>query len=278
MTDLSADPSPPLAPAEPRGGYDPGFFQLLDDVEDRHFWFRAQGAGDRGAGAAGDGGAGRWVPRAGGRVREWGRASGASAGVPDGPRVRDGPLSGGAGSGGAAVGVPAGARGCAGVAVRDAVRGDRDVRCPGAPRRRRGDSEARALAADAGRCAAFDGPADPSLWSYFDTASRHCRRYTPASLAAALSAAGFRVEYRSQFMAALFPLVWAGRRAAAWKARLSGGGAADPKALSSSELRVVPGVNGALVRLLSIESAWIGLGGRLPIGTSLAVIARPQGP
>ncbi len=278
MTDLSADPSPPLAPAEPRGGYDPGFFQLLDDVEDRHFWFRARA---RVIGAL---------------VRR------ATAGLADGYRV----LEVGCGNGGVLRVLrrecPTGRVYGMDLYQEGLVRAARRSGCPLV----RGDVRASPFVTPFEAIGMFDVlehleddvailkhvrslltpggallltvPAHPSLWSYFDTASRHCRRYTPASLAAALSAAGFRVEYRSQFMAALFPLVWAGRRAAAWKARLSGGGAADPKALSSSELRVVPGVNGALVRLLSIESAWIGLGGRLPIGTSLAVIARPQGP
>ena len=51
-------------------------------------------------------------------------------------------------------------------------------------------------------------PAHPSLWSYADEASSHYRRYRPADLDAKLTAAGFHVEFLSQFMApALSPHV-----------------------------------------------------------------------
>src|SRR5262249_33632656 len=55
-------------------------------------------------------------------------------------------------------------------------------------------------------------PANPRLWSYFDEANHHCRRYVPDDLAAKAEAAGFAVEYLSHFMATIFPLVWLKRR------------------------------------------------------------------
>jgi glycosyltransferase involved in cell wall biosynthesis len=58
-------------------------------------------------------------------------------------------------------------------------------------------------------------PAHPMLWSYFDEASRHHRRYKPDELASKLVEAGYRIEYMSQYMAGIFPMVWVGRRLAA---------------------------------------------------------------
>ena len=58
-------------------------------------------------------------------------------------------------------------------------------------------------------------PAHMSLWSYFDTASHHCRRYEIPELTERLARAGFEIEYVTEFMTALYPLVWLGRRVAA---------------------------------------------------------------
>lgn len=55
-------------------------------------------------------------------------------------------------------------------------------------------------------------PAHQSLWSPFDVASGHERRYTLGTLSRALRAAGFRVEYRTYFMSLLFPPMWLRRR------------------------------------------------------------------
>ena len=60
-------------------------------------------------------------------------------------------------------------------------------------------------------------PAHMSLWSYFDEASHHCRRYEPAELEGKLGQAGFEVEYVSQYMRLLYPLMWFGRRWAKWR-------------------------------------------------------------
>src|SRR5262245_7133302 len=49
-------------------------------------------------------------------------------------------------------------------------------------------------------------PAHRSLWSYFDEASCHCRRYEPEELESKLRDAGYQVEYLTQYMASVFPL------------------------------------------------------------------------
>jgi SAM-dependent methyltransferase len=116
-------------------------------------------------------------------------------------------------------------------------------------------------------------PAHMSLWSYADTHARHYRRYGVRDLSDALRAAGFVVDYLTQFMAALFPLVWTGRRLAA-RGRPAHGGDRD-RDLFLRELKVIPVVNGVLARLLGLEAACIARRWRLPVGTSLLAVARP---
>jgi SAM-dependent methyltransferase len=108
-------------------------------------------------------------------------------------------------------------------------------------------------------------PAGPELWSAFDVAARHCRRYTPVSLTSALTAGGFRVEYLSPFMTVLYPLAWIKRR---WPARAAGG--RDPVL---DDLRIVPVVNGLLAWLLARDASLVAARRRLPFGTSLIAIA-----
>ncbi len=111
-------------------------------------------------------------------------------------------------------------------------------------------------------------PAHRSLWSSFDVASGHVRRYTPATLTRALNKAGFEVEYLSYFMSLLFPPMWLRRH-------LIRGDQQAMDAVLDSEFRVLPVVNRIAYDLLRLESHVIRRRRRLPMGTSLAVIARP---
>ena len=115
-------------------------------------------------------------------------------------------------------------------------------------------------------------PAHQALWSYFDEAAMHCRRYSPRQVCDRLKEAGFEVEFVSQFMAFIFPLVWLVRRIAP-----AGQRRRDPQSareMAAAEFRIVPLVNGVLNWVLGIEARWVGRGHRLPIGTSLVVVAR----
>jgi SAM-dependent methyltransferase len=112
-------------------------------------------------------------------------------------------------------------------------------------------------------------PAHQWLWSYFDEAAHHCRRYSADGIRRKLEEAGFEVEVLTQFMACLLPLVWAYRKLAALRKNAS---SAQQKA--SDEFRLVPAVNGILAGLLRLEAKWICRGHVLPIGTSLVVVAR----
>jgi SAM-dependent methyltransferase len=119
-------------------------------------------------------------------------------------------------------------------------------------------------------------PAHMSLWSYFDEASHHCRRYSLFELREKLDQSGYEVEFISEFMSSIFPLVYAGRRIAATlgRNRRSAAHGLREDELAMRELRITPGINGALAFLLSCEARWIT--GRRPLlfGTSLVAVAR----
>jgi SAM-dependent methyltransferase len=117
-------------------------------------------------------------------------------------------------------------------------------------------------------------PAHQTLWSYFDEASHHCRRYEEKDLRRKLKQAGFEVEYLTQYMAAIFPLVWLGRRLAAIKGRFSPGASRDVDDMATDELRIVPVANGVLSWLLSLERHLMARRRKLPMGTSLLAVAR----
>ena len=111
-------------------------------------------------------------------------------------------------------------------------------------------------------------PAHQSLWSPFDVASGHERRYTLATLSRALRASGFDIEYTTYFMSVLFPAMWLRRR-------LLKGEEHDMGAILDSEFRIVPGGNQLAYQVLRQEARVVRARRRLPMGTSLAAIAMP---
>lgn len=112
-------------------------------------------------------------------------------------------------------------------------------------------------------------PAHQALWSYFDEAARHCRRYSADGIRRKLEDSGFEVEFLTQFMASIFPVVWAYR-----KLNLGRNAVQSAHDRARDEFRLVPIVNGLLTGLLHLEAKWVGRGHSLPIGTSLVVVAR----
>jgi SAM-dependent methyltransferase len=258
--------------AEPRpGGYDPAFFDTLIQAEERHFWFRHRN-----------------------EVIEAVTASLVSH-LPDGYRV----LEFGCGTGNT---LRALERACS----RGRIVG-MDLYHQGLSIARRrvgcaliqGDAANMPFAGAFDVVAAFDVlehlaedervlrelrrrlnpggvliatvPAHMTLWSYADEAAHHCRRYAPERLRDVLGAAGYRVQYLTQFMAPLYPLVWLGRRLAASKARATGG--EKPFEMLSRELRVVPGWNEVVSLLLKVELPLLRAQKTVPIGTSLLAVA-----
>lgn len=115
-------------------------------------------------------------------------------------------------------------------------------------------------------------PARKSLWSYFDEASGHCRRYEFNELRRKLDQAGYQVEYLTPYMLTLLPLMWCGRRIAGLTRGLRSDG--SPTEMARRELRLTPGINGLLRFCLAREIPRVVQGRGLPFGTSLLAVAR----
>ncbi len=125
-------------------------------------------------------------------------------------------------------------------------------------------------------------PAFPSLWSYFDEASRHVRRYALPDLRSRLEQAGFKVEVISYYMMSIFPLVWAQRKLAPASVDLKAGGIStlhekEVHDRAENDLRIVPVINPLLSAVLSLEARWLKGGRSLPFGTSLLALGRKPG-
>ncbi|MBZ0321231.1 MAG: class I SAM-dependent methyltransferase [Anaerolineae bacterium] len=119
-------------------------------------------------------------------------------------------------------------------------------------------------------------PAHASLWSYFDEASHHYRRYPKSDLQQKLNAVGYEIEFISYYMMSIFPLVWLGRRMASLLNGKKEQRVADVNEMAARELKITPGVNGFLTAWLMQESRLISNRKQLPIGTSLLAIARKK--
>lgn len=112
-------------------------------------------------------------------------------------------------------------------------------------------------------------PAHQSLWSYFDEAGRHVRRYEVNELTAKLRAAGFAVTYATEFMSVIYPIVWLQRKLAGL--RRSQRQHADQ--MAEHDLTIVPVVNEALDLLCRFEARAVARRRALPIGTSILTVA-----
>jgi SAM-dependent methyltransferase len=118
-------------------------------------------------------------------------------------------------------------------------------------------------------------PAHQSLWSYFDEAAHHCRRYEPDDLCRKLNQSGYEIEFLSQFMASTYPLLWLVRRMGSLnRGTRRSRSADDDLARSLGEMRIVPVVNGLLTFVLMQEARLIKSRTALPFGSSLIVAAR----
>jgi SAM-dependent methyltransferase len=117
-------------------------------------------------------------------------------------------------------------------------------------------------------------PAHMSLWSYFDDAAHHYRRYEHAELRDKLGQTGYSTEFLTHYMSSIFPLMWLGRRI---KAKLSEKDKSDTEQvyrLAEQELKGISRMNGVLSLLLRWEAPWLARYRKLPIGTSLLAVAR----
>lgn len=111
-------------------------------------------------------------------------------------------------------------------------------------------------------------PADPALWSYFDEASHHARRYTVSGLQQQLTSSGFHVEYISPFMMPLHPIMRLYRSIG----RRRGASSVD------RDLKIVPVFNELLYWTLRQEERAFRKRKQLPLGTSILAMARWRGP
>jgi SAM-dependent methyltransferase len=119
-------------------------------------------------------------------------------------------------------------------------------------------------------------PAFKSLFSYFDIASHHVRRYERPGLTEVLHEAGFKIDYIGYYMATLFPFVWLGRKLAVLNKRQMALDDKSVEELSIKELQIIPVINDLLAWTLSLESGFITRRQQLPFGTSLICVVRKQ--
>jgi hypothetical protein len=108
-------------------------------------------------------------------------------------------------------------------------------------------------------------PQHPFLWSTLDAFALHKRRFTRGELLRAVRQAGFEVARVTSFVALLFPLLVLARLA---KRRAQTD--VDPRA----ELKLRPGLNRSLERVLGLERRLIERACSFPFGGSLLVVAR----
>lgn len=117
-------------------------------------------------------------------------------------------------------------------------------------------------------------PAHRSLWSYFDEAACHYRRYEPLEMTHKLTTTGYHIVSQTHYMASILPLVWGGRRLAALTKRKQPDKRKNIYELTQNELRLVPVINDVLAWALAQEGHVIARDIRIPFGTSLLVVAR----
>jgi SAM-dependent methyltransferase len=241
--------------------YDPIFFEDLRKIQARHFWFVAR---NRVIGAV----ASTLLPESASRILEVGCGSGSVL-----------PTLAGLPSAGLVVGLDLYREALAAGAARHVlVQADATALPFGAEFHLAGcfdvlehmDDD---IAVAAGICRAIRRggwllvtvPAGPGLWSAFDEAAMHRRRYTEPGLRAMLQTAGFEVVFASPFMSTSYPLLWAQRRI---------GRTSEGRQAVREGIRIVPGLNGLLDWSLRWEPGWLAARRHLPFGSSLLAVAR----
>ncbi len=117
-------------------------------------------------------------------------------------------------------------------------------------------------------------PAFPVLWSYFDVAGKHKRRYTTQSLEKACKDAGLELVFSSYTNALIFPILWVVRRVFQMGKAPESLSEDALTAKTNSELRIIPLVNSLISFILGLEGSLIQAGVRMPFGTSLIAVAR----
>jgi SAM-dependent methyltransferase len=109
-------------------------------------------------------------------------------------------------------------------------------------------------------------PQHPFLWSTVDEFSHHQRRYTRRDLLAKLQRAGLDVMHVTSFVTLLLPVVALSRL----RNNRADAATYDPK----TEYRLPRAVDRVFEAVMTSERALIRLGVSLPVGSSLLVVAR----
>ena len=116
-------------------------------------------------------------------------------------------------------------------------------------------------------------PAHPALFDEMDEIACHRRRYTRSELRAKLEEAGFEVRILTHFMSPLVPLLMATRWVGRFVSRSRN--PQEARARRRVEFRIVPGLNSLLGAILALERILLRFTS-LPFGSSLlAVASRP---
>ena len=110
--------------------------------------------------------------------------------------------------------------------------------------------------------AIFSVPQHMWLWSQADVHAHHQRRYTRRELVAKVKAAGFEVEFCTSYVSSLLPIMLVSRLTSRKTYR------------PDRELRIVPFVNGLCNWIMGAEFRLISWGRSLRAGGSLFVVAR----
>jgi len=112
-------------------------------------------------------------------------------------------------------------------------------------------------------------PASMALWSDWDVALHHFRRYDRAQLRALFPADAWELVYVNYTNVVVYPAVWAVRR---WRALRQGG---KPTAVTRSEDRIPPRwINNLLRTMFAGMASWRVA---FPFGVSLVLVARRRG-
>ena len=103
------------------------------------------------------------------------------------------------------------------------------------------------------------------LWSMMDDYACHVRRYKPYELQGKMKSAGFEILMTTSFVSLLVPLMFLARRKKKCKSTDF-----DP----SEELAIPNFLNTVLYGVMKLESVFIKVGVRFPIGGSRLVVAK----
>lgn len=111
-------------------------------------------------------------------------------------------------------------------------------------------------------------PASMALWSDWDVALHHFRRYDRPQLGALFPASSWETVHLNYTNVLVFPVAWLVRRSRVWRAKIGG----RPSGQTRSEDRLPPRWMNALLRRIFVTMA----GWRLPFpfGVSLVLVAR----